>query len=91
MKQDRSDEVGEERVGIEGFGFEFGVELNAQHPRVAGHFRDFAELAVLEGAGKEHPFFFKRLFVLVVKLVAMAMALPDEFFSISGFGKRAWF
>jgi len=46
-----ADEGGEERVRLEGLGFEFGVELAAEEPRVVRGFDDFDVVVVGSTAG----------------------------------------
>ena len=51
MVERGADEGGEERMRLEGFGFEFGVELAAQEPRVIGGFDNFDVVFVGSAAG----------------------------------------
>ena len=48
----RLDERREERMRVEGLGFELGVELDADEPWVVGEFDDLGQLAVGRHAGE---------------------------------------
>ena len=71
------DELAEERVGLEGFGFEFGVELAAEEEGVAGDLYDLDVGCVGGGAAQAEAAAGEEGFVLAVELVAVAVALAD--------------
>src|SRR5690348_202090 len=62
---------------LHGLGFELGVELAAQIPRVIGNLADFDVGAVRGLAGDAKPGGLETVFVFAVELVAMAVALVD--------------
>ena len=71
------DELAEERVGLEGLGFELGVELAAEEVGVAGDLDDFDVGLVGSGAGDAQAGAGEQGFVLAVELVAVTVALAD--------------
>ena len=71
------DEFAKERVGLEGLGFEFGVELAAQEVGVAGNLHDFDVGLVGRGATDAKARAGEQSFVLAIEFVAMAVALAD--------------
>src|ERR1700730_11749534 len=73
----RADERREERVRLEGFRFELGMELHADEPRVIGKLDDFGQHAVRRYAGKAQPGLLQSVLVSDIDLVAMAMPLAD--------------
>src|ERR1700733_8672828 len=72
-----ANEGGEQRVRGERLGFEFGVELAADEPRMVGHLDDFDVGAVRRAAGDFETSGIERRFVFAVEFVAMAVALGD--------------
>ena len=57
------DEVMEKRMGLGGLGFEFGVELDADHPGVICVFRDFAKIVIFKfkpRISRNHYFAYKK-------------------------------
>src|ERR1035437_7396623 len=73
----RADEALEQRVRLHGFGFELGMELAAQIPRMVGEFADFDVGIVRRLAGDLEARRLQALFVFAIELVAVAMALVD--------------
>src|SRR3984957_15295410 len=71
------DEGEEERVGLEGLGFELGVELAAEEERVGGDLDDLDVGGVGGCAGEAEAAAGEDGLVLAVELVAVAMALGD--------------
>ena len=71
------DEVAEDGVGLEWFGFEFGVELAAEEEGVGGDLDDFDVGGVGGGAGDAEACAGEDGFVLAVELVAVAVAFGD--------------
>src|SRR4029077_8611533 len=75
--QRSADEGGEQRVRLERPGFEFGMELATQEPRVLGGFDDFDVVFVRRTTGDAQSSGNENLFVVAVEFVAMAMAFGD--------------
>src|SRR5579875_127482 len=73
----RLDERGEQRMRIEGLGFELGVELDADEPGMVGELDDLGQLAVGRHAGEPHPGLLELRLVVDVDLVSVAVALAD--------------
>ena len=73
----RLDEFIEERVGLEGLGFEFGVELAAEEVGMAGDLDDLDVGLVGRGARDAQAGAGEQGFVLAVELVAVTVALAD--------------
>ena len=63
--------------GIERAALQFGVELDADEPRMVGALDDLGQLAVGRHAGEDQPLFLERVAVVDVDLVAVAVALGD--------------
>ena len=73
----RGDELAEERMRLEGLGFEFGMELAAEEVGVAGNLDDLDVGRVGRGAADAQAGAGEQRFVLAVELVAVAVALAD--------------
>ena len=71
------DELAEERVGLEGLGLEFGMELAAEEVGVAGNLDDLDVGLVGSGAADFEAGAGEQGLVLAVELVTVAMALAD--------------
>lgn len=71
------DELAEKRMGLEGLGLEFGVELAAQEVGVAGDFDDLDVGLVGSGAADLQAGACEQGFVLAIELVTVTMALAD--------------
>src|SRR5579875_162893 len=84
-----SDEGGEERVGREGLGLEFGMKLAADEPGMVGNFDDFDVHAVGSFAGDAEAGSGQRLFVIAIEFVAMAMTLGNFGLAVGFGGERA--
>ena len=80
-----SDEVAEERVGLQRLGLEFGMKLAAEEERVIGDFYDLDIGCIGGGSGEAKSAAGEEGFVFAVELVAMAMALADLSLGV-GFG-----
>ena len=70
-----ADEGSEKRMRSQRFGFEFGVELAAEEPRVVGSFDDFDVHTVWGASGDAEAGAGERVFVFAIEFVAVAMAL----------------
>src|SRR3989338_8062870 len=75
--QRRSDEVAEERVGDEGTGFEFRVELHANEPWVVFQLHNLNKIVFLVDARDDQSGFLDTITIIVIELVPMAMAFGD--------------
>jgi hypothetical protein len=73
----RADEFAEERVGLEGLGLEFGVELDGDEPGMGRVLDHFDEMAVGGEAGEHESIGLEFGAVAVVDFVAVAVALGD--------------
>src|SRR5450759_3070463 len=73
----RPDEAREQRVRLQRLGFELGVELAAEIPRMVGEFADLDVGIVGRLAGDLEARRLQALFVFAIELVAVAMALVD--------------
>ena len=63
---------------VEGLGFQFGMELHADEPRVLGDFDDLGSRPSGDRPENKSPFFFQPLDVGGVYFVAVAVALGDQ-------------
>ena len=64
-------------MGIEGFGFQFRVELDADEPGMFGNLDNLRQAAVRRHAGEQDAGFFQLFAVGDVDLVAVAVALGN--------------
>ena len=85
------DEVAEDRVGLQRFGFEFGVELAAEEEGVGGDFYDFDVGGVGGGAGDAQASAGEDGLILAVELVTVAMTFGDFGLAVGVSGERAGF
>src|SRR5438067_1994241 len=67
----------EERMRLQRFGLELGMELAAQEIRMIGNLHDLHVCTVRRGAGDAQPAAGEHRFILAVELIAMAMALAN--------------
>ena len=58
-------------------GFELGVVLDSDKPRMIGHFHDFHQRIILAGPRDNHAVGFQLLTVSIIEFPAMAMAFAD--------------
>ena len=72
-----ADKRGKQWMRRERLGFEFGMELAANEPRMVGHFDDFDVDAVGGAAGDAETGARQSFFVLAIEFVAMAVALGN--------------
>src|SRR5437763_1426284 len=77
IQQRRADEGTEERVRLEGLGFELGMELASQEPRVIAQLADFYVHAIRGLAGEAQTVLFEHGFILAIELIAVAMSFAD--------------
>src|SRR5215469_2983618 len=82
-----ADESLEERMGLHGLGFEFGVELAAEVPGVVGGLADLHVGAVRSFAGDAKAGGLELLLVFAVELVAVAVPLVDFLAFVSAEGE----
>src|ERR1039458_9084619 len=85
----RADKALEQRVRLHGLGFELGVELAAEIPRVVGELADLDVGIVGCFAGDLQARRLQALFVLAIELVAVAMALVDFALAVGVVGDAA--
>lgn len=64
-------------MGLERFGFEFGVELHPYEPRMVRALDDLREGAVRAHAGEDQAAPLERVLAMDVDLVAVAVAIGD--------------
>src|SRR5579859_2074460 len=86
-----ADEGGEERMRLERFGLEFGVELAAEEPGVLGGLDYFDVVFVGGAAGDAQSGVGQSFLVVAVEFVAVAMAFANLRFAVSLGGKRTGF
>jgi len=72
-------------VGLEGLGFELGVELAAEEIGVAGDLDDLDVGGVRGGAAEAQAAAGEKGFIFTIELVAVAVALADLGNSAVGF------
>src|SRR5262249_3759251 len=83
MRASRADEVLEEGMTGERFGFELGVELAAEEPGVpVPKLDDLHEFPVRQHPRKRHPRFAKSRNIFLVDLVAVPVPFGDQALSI---------
>jgi len=75
-------EGGEEGVRLGGFGFELGVELAAEDPRVVWGFDDFDLVVVGSTAGDAESGGGQSFFVFAIEFVTVAVAFADFRFAV---------
>src|ERR1022692_4023930 len=85
----RADKALEQRVRLHGLGFELGVELAAEIPRVVGELADLDVGIVGRFAGDLQARRLQALFVLAIELVAVTMALVDFALAVGVVGDAA--
>src|ERR1039457_5262723 len=73
----RADERFEQRMRLHGLGFELGMELASQEPRMVRNFADLHVRAVRRLSRNPQPGSLQTLFIFPVELVAMPVALLD--------------
>src|SRR3954462_2449436 len=90
MRARRADEVLEQRMAGERLGFQLGMELAAEEPRmVLFELDDLDELAIRRHAGERKPRVPERREVLLVDLVPVAVPFRNQGLAVSPRGKRA--
>ncbi len=67
-------------------GLELGMKLTTDKPGMINHLDDFHQLIVRRDAADHQPLFRQLLAILVVKFVAVAMTLDNQFLSVDGPG-----
>src|SRR6185369_2224353 len=82
-----SDKGGEQRMRFERPGFEFGVELAAEEPRVLGGFDDFDVVFVGGATGDAKAGGDEDLFVVAVEFVSVTVTFADFQLAV-GFGRE---
>src|SRR3982751_4548362 len=82
-----ADERFEERMGLHGFGLEFGMELAAQEPGGGGNLAD-CDVGPVRGLARQpQAGGFQLVFVLAVELVAVAVTLLNFFHLVRAVGE----
>lgn len=92
MLFERSGDEGlEQRMGVHGVGFEFGVELTADKPGMIRNLHHFHQRTVGGCAAEDHAVLGQNVLVGVVEFVSVAMAFGYflRLIGIPGMGCRA--
>ena len=81
----------EQGMRVHGAGFEFRMKLASKKPGVGRDFHNFHQIGIRADTAHNHTVLYERLAVLVVKFIAVAVALKDTLLAVGLKRKRPLF